>query len=101
ARFVYLQLLAAPRLAAHVRAVAPQLDGKLLYLRTARGVEYPVRATGEVPSLTEAVGAAPTLAAGMWADDSLDRRWRSPTPAELRHDIDHFHRTPAGIANRE
>src|SRR5687768_18546845 len=33
ARFVQGQLLAAPRLAADVRAVSPQIDGKLLYLR--------------------------------------------------------------------
>src|ERR687896_482845 len=35
ARFVYRQLLAAPRLARDVAAVAPQIEGKLLYLRTA------------------------------------------------------------------
>ena len=46
ARFLYLQLLAAPRLAGAVRAVAPQSEGKLLYLTTADGVEHPVRATG-------------------------------------------------------
>src|ERR671926_928809 len=45
-RFIYRQLLAAPRLAGSVRAVAPQIDGKLLYVRTATA-EYPVRATGE------------------------------------------------------
>ena len=99
ARFVYLQLLASPRLAGDVRAVAPQIEGKLLYLTTAAGREIPVRASGEVPSATRAVGAAPSLAQGWWEDDDGDRRWTRPTLAELRHDIDHFHLPPAGIAN--
>jgi len=98
ARFIYRQLLAAPRLRDAVSAVAPQIEGKLLYLRTADGVERTVRASADVPSLTAAVGAAPTLLAGAWTDDSLDRRWRSPTTAELRHDIDHFHVPPVEAA---
>ena len=39
ARFIYRQLLAAPRLASSVHAVAPQIEGKLLYARTASGRE--------------------------------------------------------------
>lgn len=101
ARFVQLQLLAAPRLAGEVRAVAPQIEGKLLYLRLADGREVPVRASGEVPSASRAVGAGPTLAAGAWDDDDGDRRWMRPTDAELRHAIDHFHLPPADLANRE
>ena len=79
ARFIYRQLLAAPRLQDAVRSVSPQIEGKLLYLRTPDGRERPVRASGDIPSLTAAVGAAPTITAGAWKDDSLDRRWRSPT----------------------
>ncbi len=101
ARFIYRQLLAAPRLAPHVSAVAPQIDGKLLYLRTAAGVELPVRATGEIPSRTSGVGASAPVAAGQWRDDDADRRWMSPTPLELYGDIDHFHRPPAGLAHRD
>ncbi|NUR21042.1 MAG: hypothetical protein HOQ12_16015 [Gemmatimonadaceae bacterium] len=97
ARFVYLQLLASPRLAPNVRAVAPQIEGSLLYLRAADGSERPVRATGEIPSRTRAVGAVPALAAGEWTDDEGDRRWIAPTPAELRDDIDHFHLPPAEL----
>ena len=95
ARFIYRQLLASPRLARWVSAAAPQIDGKLLYLRAADGREYAVRADGEIPSLSAAVGAGPQIAGGQWADDDLDRRWREPTTAELRHDIDHFHLPPA------
>src|ERR687896_923415 len=51
ARFVYRQLLAAPRLASEITAAAPQIEGKLLYLRTADS-EYAVRAAGEIPSRT-------------------------------------------------
>jgi hypothetical protein len=98
ARFIYRQLLAAPRLRDVVTAVAPQIEGKLLYLRTADGRERAVRASGDIPSLTAAVGAGPDVAAGSWSDDSLDRRWRSPTDAELRHDIDHFHLPPREVA---
>src|SRR3954454_18998780 len=42
ARFIYRQLLAAPRLSPSVTAVAPQIDGKLLYLRTPNGREYAI-----------------------------------------------------------
>jgi len=98
ARFIYRQLLAAPRLSDVVGTVSPQIEGKLLYLRTADGQERTVRASGDIPSLTAAVGAAPTITDGTWSDDSLDRRWRSPTLAELRHDIDHFHVPPKEVA---
>ncbi|MEO6443561.1 MAG: hypothetical protein ABIZ91_05710 [Gemmatimonadaceae bacterium] len=99
ARFVYLQLLASPRLAPVVRATAPQLEGKLLYLRSPRIGEVAVRASGEIPSATRAVGGAHAVASGAWEDDEGDRRWRSPTARELRHDIDRFHETPAGVLN--
>src|ERR687886_434066 len=59
ARFIYLPLFPAPRLRDVVAAVSPQIEGKLLYLRTADGVERTVRASADIPSLTAAVGAAP------------------------------------------
>ena len=101
ARFLDLQLLSAPRLAGAVRAVAPQIEGKLLYLRAADGREWPVRAAGEIPSATAAVGAMPAMAAGRWEDDDADRRWLRPTPVELRHDLDRFHHTPDGVADTD
>ena len=39
ARFIYRQLLAAPRLSDAVTSASPQIEGKLLYLRTADGRE--------------------------------------------------------------
>jgi len=94
ARFIYRQLLAAPRLASSIADVAPQIEGKLLYLRTSNGREVPVLAGGEIPSRTAALGAMPPIAAGAWNDDTSDRAWRDPSPAELRHAIDHFHLPP-------
>src|ERR1700722_12258071 len=101
ARFLNLQLLGSPRLSPFGRAVAPQIDEQLLYLRTRDGVERTVRASADIPSAQLAVGAAPTLAAGAWVDDSTDRRWAAPTAAELENDIDHFHVPPHGVSGLE
>lgn len=97
-RFVHRQLLAAPRLADIVTAVAPQMEGKLLYLTGADGVERPVRAGGDIPSLQAAVGGMARVTTGSWVDDSLDRAWRAPTDAQLRHEIDRFHLPPREAA---
>ena len=97
ARFVYRQVLASPRTASRVAAVAPQATNKLLYLTTAAGEEIPVRTTGELPDATRDVGGAPELAAGVWANDAADDRWANPTLAELRHDTDHFHLAPSTV----
>lgn len=99
ARFVHRQVLASPRLANEVTAVAPQMDGKLLYLRT-RGRELAVRARGEIPSATTAVGASKPLLSGAWRDDDGDRRWLAPTPRELANEIDRFHVPPDSLPNR-
>ena len=101
ARFIQLQLLASPRLAADVKAVAPQIDGTLLYLRGPDGTERTVRASGEIPSATRAVGAMPVIASGTWDDDSGDVRWAHPTLAQLHDDIDHFHLPPADLTPDE
>jgi hypothetical protein len=96
AQFIDRQLLGAPRLAPEVAAVAPHIEGKLLYARTVAGREIPVMASGEIPSRTRLVGAMPPIASGTWSDDSTDRSWRDPTPAELRDAVDHFHLPPPG-----
>jgi hypothetical protein len=100
ARFVYRQLLAAPRLASVVSSAAPQIEGKLLYLRT-KGREYAVRATGEVPSRSAAVGAGPVIAVGAWNDDDGDRRWIAPDIGELYSEIDRFHLPPPDVTDRK
>ncbi len=101
ARFVYRQVLASARLTDVVSAVAPQTDGVLLYVRAKDGRQYPVRAMGEIPSATRAVGAGPTMSAGVWDDDEFDRRFLVPTPQELRNEMDRFHHTPSRLTAEE
>ena len=101
ASFLYRQLFASPRYEREISAVAPQIEGRLLYLRTSERQEYAVHASGEIPSQTRAVGAAPEIMEGTWRDDEGDRRWVAPTTAELRHDIDHFHLPGDSVENRE
>src|SRR6476659_11356043 len=73
ARFIYDQLLASPRLAKSVSAVAPQIDGRLVYLTTSKGVEYSVRASGEIPDKTRQVRGPVLIGAGKWENDDGDR----------------------------
>jgi hypothetical protein len=100
-RFIYDQLLASPRLARSISAVAPQIDGRLLYVRTMADDEHAVKAAGEIPGRTRLVRGSLDLAAGEWKDDDGDRRWSAPTITELRHDIDHFHLPPDSASNRD
>lgn len=99
-RFIDRQLLSSPRLAGAVRAVSPQIDGKLIYVHT-NGRVVPARALGEIPDATHATGAMPTLLQGTWTNDDGDRRYQTPTPVELRHELDHFHLPPATATHRD
>ena len=101
ASFLYRQLLASPRYRKDIATVAPQIDGRVLYVRVPDGREYVVHAVGEIPSANEAVGAAPQVIEGSWVDDDGDRRWIAPTRAELRHQIDRFHLPGSELANRD
>ena len=100
-RFIYRQLLTSPRLASLVSGVAPQIDGRVLYMYVRPGQEYTVRAAGEIPSANAKVHAPLDTKAGSWKDDDGDRKWIAPTLTELRHEIDHFHLTPDSVANRD
>ncbi|MFL5637838.1 MAG: hypothetical protein ACJ78M_00550 [Gemmatimonadaceae bacterium] len=101
ASFLYRQILASPRYRRDVAAVAPQIEGRLLYLRAPDGREYTVSASGEIPSATRAVGAGPEILAGKWDDDDGDRRWIAPTQFELRNEIDHFHIPSDSLADKD
>jgi len=101
ASFLYRQVFASPRYASEIAAVAPQIEGRLLYLRTREAQEYPVHAIGEIPAATKATGAGPEIVNGKWENDEGDRRWINPTPAELRHEIDHFHMPSDSLADRD
>src|ERR1700719_1582543 len=100
ASFLYRQLFASPRYKDEISAVAPQIEGRLLYVHTADGREYPVHASGEIPAATVAVSASPQVSDGKWQNDEGDRRWAAPTLAELRHEIDHFNLPGDSMANR-
>ena len=101
ASFLYRQVLASPRYRGEIAAVAPQIEGRLLYVRTADGHEFPVHASGDIPAATRAVGAAPEIVGGKWENDDGDRRWIAPTAFELRNEIDHFHLPSDSVANRD
>jgi hypothetical protein len=101
ASFLYRQVFASPRYKSSIAAVAPQIEGRLLYLRTGEGKEYAVHALGEIPASTRSVGAGPEIIAGKWENDDSDRRWIAPTPVELRNEIDHFHVPSDSVADRD
>jgi hypothetical protein len=101
ASFLYRQVLASPRYRGEIAAVAPQIEGRLLYVRTTDGHEFPVHASGDIPAATAAVGAAPEIVEGKWENDDGDRRWVAPTAFELRNEIDHLHLPSDSVANRD
>ena len=90
ARFVARQLLGGPRQRGVVRAVAPAIEGKLLYLSHA-GTVTAVRAGGELPSRSAAVGAGLDLVAGTWTDSPADSAWSAPSAQQLYDQLDRFH----------
>ncbi|HUQ20890.1 MAG TPA: hypothetical protein VM099_14830 [Gemmatimonadaceae bacterium] len=100
-RFIYRQLLGSPRLKPIVSGIAPQIDGRILYMYVRPGQEYTVKAAGEIPSANVKVGAPALVKAGKWVDDDGDRKWIHPSPAELRREIDHFHRPPDSLKNAD
>ncbi|MGH7536494.1 MAG: hypothetical protein ACREMG_13075, partial [Gemmatimonadales bacterium] len=96
ARFLTRQGLGGPRHADLVRAVAPAIEGKLLYLcRNDRGrcaePAVAVRAGGEIPSRAAALGAGLDVREGRWSDSPEDSAYVAPTLQQLYDDLDHFH----------
>jgi len=90
ARFLTRQLLGGARYAPIVRAVAPAIEGKIVYLGR-NGVTLPVRAGGEIPSRASTVGAGLDLLAGNWSDSPADSAWTSPSASHLYDEMDRFH----------
>ena len=95
ARAVTRTFLGGPRTAGSVRAVAPALEYKLLYLGHGDRVT-PVKAGGEIPSRAGAVGARLDLIDGTWADSPADSAWVAPTLQQLYDELDRFHIPPGG-----
>ncbi|MBA3555078.1 MAG: hypothetical protein H0W29_10020 [Gemmatimonadales bacterium] len=93
ARFLTRQVLGGPRHDGVVRTAAPAIEGKLLYLCPATGECRPtaIRAGGEIPSRTAALGAGLDLREGRWADTRADSIYVSPNPQQLYDELDRFH----------
>jgi hypothetical protein len=93
ARFLTRQALGGERHAGVVRTVAPAIEGKPLYLCPARGECRPtaVRAGGEIPSRTAALGAGLDLLRGRWRDSPADSAYVAPSAQQLYDELDHFH----------
>jgi len=96
ARFLTRLVLGGPRQASVVRAVAPAIEGKLLYLCPAGPACEPtaVRAGGEIPSRAAAVGAALDVREGRWQDTPADSVYILPTTQQLYDELDRFHLPP-------
>jgi hypothetical protein len=98
ARFLAREVLAGPRLANRVEAVAPWIDDRAVYLRrSADDVAVAVRASGQIPSAAEALQAHPEITAGHWRDGRSAAGWLTPTRLELYHELDHFHLPPEQV----
>ncbi|MEO8031340.1 MAG: hypothetical protein ABI765_10850 [Gemmatimonadota bacterium] len=95
ARFVTRQLLGGPRWSQEVRAVSPSLEHKLAYL-SVNGSVVPVRAGGELPSRSAAVGAQFEVLSGSWTDTPADSTFAFPSATALYHELDRFHFNPTG-----
>jgi hypothetical protein len=93
ARFLTRQVLGGPRHADLVRTVAPVIEGKLLYLCRAGGECHPtaVRAGGEIPSRSAALGAGLDVRRGAWHDSAADSAYVVPTAQQLYDQLDRFH----------
>jgi hypothetical protein len=89
ARFLTRQLLGGGRYP-QVAAVAPLVEGRLLYLEQGDTL-IPIRATGEVPSRSALAGAAPVILAGTWLDSPADSAYVAPSAEAFYHEIDRFH----------
>jgi len=113
---VFRQMLSGPRFAPRLASVAapvwpgeppapplaaasPVLANKVLYLRKAGSAAAPRRvvATGLVPSLDRAVSNVNMA----WEDSPADRLWMEPPVDSLYHQLDRFHRPPAGTRDAD
>lgn len=95
AGFIVRDVLGGPRLAGDVAAAAPQLSGRLVYVRV-RAKVIPAAASAGIPSLDQAAHATPAVPGA--EDEPADRAWLDPAPADVLNATDHFHAPPPGDA---
>jgi hypothetical protein len=96
ARFLTRQILGGERHRDLVRTVAPAIEGKVLYLCPAAGDCTPaaVRAGGEIPGRSAALGTGLDVLEGRWTDSPADSAYVAPTPQQLYDELDRFHLPP-------
>ena len=90
ARFLTRQILGGARQRGLVQAVAPVIEGKLIYLRHGNRT-VAIRAGAEIPSRARAVGTGLQLLSGRWQDSPADSAYMAPTADQLYHELDRFH----------
>jgi hypothetical protein len=93
ARFLTRQAVGGPRYRKLVRTVSPVIEGKLLYLRRGDRI-VTARAGGDIPSRARAAGSGLEVLSGAWQDSPADSAFIAPTPEQLYHELDRFHRPP-------
>jgi hypothetical protein len=89
AAFLVREVLLGPRFAGEIAAAAPEIHGRVVYLRRS-GRVVPAAASGGIPSLDHAAGVAAAVPGAQ--DSAADRGWIAPSPAQLFDRLDHFHR---------
>ncbi len=93
AGFIVRDVLRGPRFASDVASAAPQISGRLVYVRV-RGRVIAANASGGIPSLDQAAHATPAVPRA--EDSPADRAWLNPAPGDLLNTIDLFHAPPPG-----
>ncbi len=99
APLLYRDVLAGARFEDRIAVAAPWIDDALVYFETDTAL-VPISAGATIPALAGELGAVPELLAGGWGNVDSDRRWYSPTAAELHRSIDGMH-LPRGAAAQD
>jgi hypothetical protein len=89
AGFLVRDVLSGPRFGADVLAVAPQIQGRVVYIRR-QGRVVPATAAAGIPSFDTATHA--TAAVPDATDSPADHLWITPAPQAAFDRLDHFHR---------
>ena len=89
AGFLVREVLLGPRFGGEISAAAPEMYGRLMYLRLRHRV-VPATASAGIPSLDQAARVAAAVPGAV--DTAADRTWIAPPPAQLFDRLDHFHR---------
>lgn len=90
ASYLQRERIGGPRFADRIAAVSPLIEDKLLYLRLGDSA-VPVRAGGEIPSLSRLTNGGLDLVHGTWQDTPSDLQYAFPSPQALYDELDHFH----------